>query len=211
MVTAMDTMNSIVTFYQGCPNVVAVARTIAGDDLLRRQQLIEDTCAKGLEAKNKLRSTFFDPQGSCHTIMKIYKSFALLQPAIILNLNAEEVERRITFMCGNIKYLVGIPNIGNRLRNELPRYIELAAQHQGYAGNEPDQLSNWWALVRADLPDWSIVVTCAVLFVPSSAGVERVFSMMTNMFNDNQDGALEDYKEASLMLRYNTIWRNKYI
>lgn len=109
-----------------------------------------------------------------------------------------------------VPFFATLPNFANRLLNEIPLYIQLATNN-GYDGTDRIALANWWSLVRGQLPEWSIVVSCAVLFVPSSAGAERVFSMVSFMFDDGQDAALEDFKEGSLMLRYNTIWRSKYV
>ena len=38
---------------------------------------------------------------------------------------------------------------------------------------------------------------------PSSAAAERVFSILSNSFTDQQEQSLEDYVEASVMLQYN--------
>ncbi len=38
---------------------------------------------------------------------------------------------------------------------------------------------------------------------PSSAASERVFSILKASFEEQQDSALQDYVEASLMLQYN--------
>ena len=40
-----------------------------------------------------------------------------------------------------------------------------------------------------------------------SASAERVFSLLKNAFNDQQDNALKDYLEASVMIRYNNAKR----
>ena len=46
-------------------------------------------------------------------------------------------------------------------------------------------------------PNWPIV----------SASAERVFSLLTNAFGSQQESALQDYLEASVMLRYNNAKR----
>ena len=50
-----------------------------------------------------------------------------------------------------------------------------------------------------------MVTHAAILAIqqPSSAAVERVFSMLNNTFKDQQHNSLQDYLEASIMLRYN--------
>jgi len=42
-----------------------------------------------------------------------------------------------------------------------------------------------------------------LLVQPSSAAVERVFSLLNSGFGDQWEQSLQDYIEASVMLRYN--------
>ena len=41
------------------------------------------------------------------------------------------------------------------------------------------------------------------LIQPSSAAAERVFSLLANSFNNNQESALKDYIQTSVMIQYN--------
>ena len=43
-----------------------------------------------------------------------------------------------------------------------------------------------------------------LLLQPSSAAAERVFSLLSNSFKENQQNALEDYISTSVMLQYNS-------
>ena len=43
---------------------------------------------------------------------------------------------------------------------------------------------------------WAIL-----LLQPSSAAAERVFSLLSNSFKENQQNALEDYNSTSVMLQ----------
>jgi len=45
-----------------------------------------------------------------------------------------------------------------------------------------------------------------ILLVPSSASAERVFSLLSTL-SSQQESALEDYIEASVMIRYNICQR----
>jgi len=45
-----------------------------------------------------------------------------------------------------------------------------------------------------------------ILLVPSSASAERVFSLLSTL-SFQQESALEDYIEASVMIRYNICQR----
>ena len=51
------------------------------------------------------------------------------------------------------------------------------------------------------LPAWAAAVWKVVQ--PSSATSERVFSLLNNSFSHQQNGALQDYMETSIMMQYN--------
>ena len=61
----------------------------------------------------------------------------------------------------------------------------------------------WWSDHEITLPFWSTAVKKIMLVQPSSAPAERVFSLLQNAFNKQQDVALEETVEVSIMLRYN--------
>ena len=86
----------------------------------------------------------------------------------------------------------------SNLKTELPDYLVKAAD----ASAEMAPL-DWWERHVHNLPHWSAAVRKIVLVQPSSAAAERVFSILKASFNEQQDGALQDYLEVSLMLQYN--------
>ena len=90
------------------------------------------------------------------------------------------------------------------LAQELPLY--LAASDGVTVTCEDDKLT-WWANHKETLPLWSSLVKRLLLIQPSSASAERVFSLLTNAFGSQQESALQDYLEASVMLRYNNAKR----
>ena len=67
----------------------------------------------------------------------------------------------------------------------------------------------WWSSNSETLPHWSAVVKKVLLVQPSSAAAERVFSVMESLFNKQQDSALEETVEASVMLSFNGSQRRK--
>ena len=50
---------------------------------------------------------------------------------------------------------------------------------------------------------WTGAFRKVLLVQPSSAAAERVFSLLKATFSDQQDSALQDYLESSIMLQYN--------
>ena len=84
------------------------------------------------------------------------------------------------------------------MKSELPSYLASAS------GVAPDiDPVSWWKHHSADLSHWASAVRLVLLILPSSAEAERVFSLLTCSFGLNQDSALRDYVEVSLMLQYN--------
>ena len=90
------------------------------------------------------------------------------------------------------------------LGTELPAYkaavVELGAGEPKF---EMADIMPFWRRHRDDLPQWCALARVCATIQPSSAAVERAFSILDNSFGDKQAHALEDYKAASCMLQYN--------
>ncbi len=84
------------------------------------------------------------------------------------------------------------------LNVELPIYMAKAD------GVSPtiDKLE-WWKKHSNELPHWSAACKLVLLVQPSSAAAERVFSLLSNSFGEQQTSSLEETIEASIMLQYN--------
>lgn len=83
------------------------------------------------------------------------------------------------------------------LKSELPSYLALAED----LAMDIEPL-DWWERNADKLPCWSAACRKVVLCQPSSACVERVFSLLKH-FTEQQQCALEDYIEVALMMQYN--------
>ena len=90
------------------------------------------------------------------------------------------------------------------LARELPDYLTAA---DGLVMEDEEEKLAWWAANSVRLPHWASLVKTLLLIQPRSASAERVFSLLNNAFTDQQDNALEDYLEASVMIRYNNAKR----
>ena len=85
------------------------------------------------------------------------------------------------------------------LKQELPTYLAKAADTSSSI-----QTLLWWKNNSNELPNWSAAAAKVALVQPSSAAVERVFSLLRCSFGVQQDLTLQDYIECSLMLQYNS-------
>ena len=91
-------------------------------------------------------------------------------------------------------------HIIDNLKSELPHY--LAAVEDINIDIDPLM---WWKDKENNLPFWAAPCRKVLLVQPSSAAVERVFSLLKGSFSCKQTSALEDYSiECSLMLQYNS-------
>ena len=102
----------------------------------------------------------------------------------------EECLEAIPFLTSN--------EVVESLKAELPSYLASAAD----TSDEVLPLE-WWKRNASTLPNWSNAAKNVILMQPSSASAERVFSLLNNSFNDQQDNSLEDYIECSIMLQFN--------
>ena len=92
------------------------------------------------------------------------------------------------------------------LEGELEAYRLHALARFAVVG-ERVSLWDFWCAAALMLPTWWECAQEVAIIAPSSCTVERVFSMLTNMMGDQQESALEDYVAASVMVRYNDVWR----
>ena len=84
------------------------------------------------------------------------------------------------------------------LKLEFPNYVAKAADTSADV-----EVINWWLNHVEDLPHWSSAAQMVALVQPSTAAVERVFSILKASFDPQQDNSLQDYVESSLILQYN--------
>ena len=74
---------------------------------------------------------------------------------------------------------------------------------QDVALESEERQVEWWKVHEEKLPNWSSAVKKVLLIQPSSAAAERVFSLLSASFHKQQESALFDYLQASVMPQYN--------
>lgn len=175
-----------------------------------RNAVLEATCEKARPVGDKFVE-IFSGQGKSAETVTIYQCFhVLLVPWNVRALvgGGQYVDSLLAL----VPYLRTLNTatdhsphpFKDQLMQEAPVYVERAT---GAEPGDEDQILRWWATHKAALPAWYQVFTQCVLLHPNSAAAERVFSLYRWMFSEQQEGALEDYKEASLMMRYNALYR----
>jgi hypothetical protein len=97
------------------------------------------------------------------------------------------------------------PQVLHGLQSELEKYLIVI----GALGAPVHCIESFWHAERKTLPTWHHASTDLMLFQPSSAAVERFFSIFLNVISDNQGKALEDYQSAAMMVNYNQRERKR--
>ena len=99
--------------------------------------------------------------------------------------------------------LKSLPFLGNahvlhNLKAELSSYLAAAS-----SATASINTLEWWASHHE--AHWAAAVQVVSLVQPSSAAVERIFSILKYSFGPQQDNSLQDYVQSSLMLQEQTL------
>jgi hypothetical protein len=134
--------------------------------------------------------------GALSSQIKLYKLCAMLDPQqmALMDVTSATLDEWPAACKGISKYPDLVPGLKASLAAYKSACLELP---------EDFDLIRWWRLNKKDLPFWARLLRLILLLAPSSAAVERVFSIMRRTFGANQDAALGDYVRTSLMLQYN--------
>ena len=94
------------------------------------------------------------------------------------------------------------------LIQELPQLRHLAGLKAPLLANipvkeQPNDLWNWWWMQQDALPNWFKLAKVAVLHQPSSAAIERFFSLIKGSTSKLQAAEDDDTIEARSMCRAN--------
>ena len=169
------------------PNTAAVARQMADADDTRYQQLMAQAKAyQQLMAQAKACIQpglhFFQQKFSMqfHGTVRAFKVARFFCPEQVQHLKPTadclEEFRNFPFLDND--------EINAGLGRELPEYL---AATDGVSLSSDDEKLAWWAAHSKTLPNWSALVKKLLLLQPSSASAERVFSLLNNAFNAQQD------------------------
>lgn len=154
----------------------------------------------------------------------VFKGFSVLDPLQLMKLNNSQVvgllnglregEEILSSGINQIRNFKGVKgfneNVQLALIAQLPAYRLRAEQFAPALlavcqSEQPAKLWEWWWSLRneKDLSQWSLLAHIAVLHQPSSAVVERFFSVYKGMTTSQQCMEEEDTSLLRALLRYN--------
>lgn len=85
------------------------------------------------------------------------------------------------------------------------RVVGLPELPQPAIANDALDLPSFWQSYRDQLPNWYKLAMQSFLVLPSSAPVERLFSVLDRLFHDNQNRTLEDTREAAVKAAFDKV------
>ena len=92
------------------------------------------------------------------------------------------------------------------LERDLPLLLATAhgftADH-GSVDDFTESVLGWYKNHSSEIGALAEASLIVFSFTPSSAAAERVFSLLKALFGSDQDAALADYIQGSMMVRYN--------
>lgn len=179
------------------PSVAANADAL-GIHPLQRDALVEQAAARMAPLYQKMVD---DTGGRLEDTMRILRACRIFNFEFVARTPLEALREEIA-------HVSRIPYCYERL-DALERELEVYSQRALAVPADPrPSLWEFWCAAALALPTWWDCAQEIALITPSSCTVERVFSMLTQRFGDQQERALEDYVLTSTMLRYNEIWHN---
>ena len=163
---------------QNFPNTTAVANKLSSNRPTQKQQLINYATECIKPAIVHFKQKF---EGDLKPIVTGFKYARYFDPAKVSELCPSSAD---------IDQLKAFPFLNDKLEDlkvELPIYMAKAD------GVSPtiDKLE-WWKKHSNELPHWSAACKLVLLVQPSSAAAERVFSLLSNSFGEQQTSSLEE-------------------
>ena len=172
------------------PNLEAVTQRLSSGNMQVQQQLINyaTSCVKpGIQY-------YIDRLNGCmQTPLAAFKAARLFSPQKVQEMQPD---------CTAVDTLLAFPFFYQTtledFKTELPNY--LAAVEDVNPTYDPIE---FWKTHELSLRYWAKAARKVLVVQPSSAASERVFSLLNSSFGHQQNSALQDYIETSLMLQYN--------
>jgi hypothetical protein len=92
---------------------------------------------------------------------------------------------------------------------QIEAYKNIAAQECEKPIDDRETFWFFWMSkqLNTDIGSWYQGAQYIALIQPSSGSSERAFSLAESLFDHTQTSALEDMKEAAVMIRANNNWR----
>lgn len=173
--------------------------------IVRGLQIRRDMCdalAAGFDYLEKRITGNCDAPYSCVAMYEVARVARLFNP----NFAANHLSPPFVDSLSAIIPLVS-HGLLSKLKQELPLYLAAVLSAPIFDTSDvasfTEEITNWWRTNGNSFPTWALAARITFSLTPNSASCERVFSLLKNLFGEQQMSALADYIRAALMLKYN--------
>jgi hypothetical protein len=175
---------------------------------------IEDVAKSLVSAASNVVSSFERAVlAEMSSLLPLHRAAGLLHPARYL-WEHEKADFTVTLHAcvDTLTRLKGIVNrdvLRGQLLGEHPEYVRAAKEWKVSIGAEPggdtpSRLWDWWRAISARVPAWFTVAKILVLLQPSSAAIERFYSLVKANSDETQGAESQETLASRCMLMYNT-------
>lgn len=150
---------------------------------------------------------YFKDKVVAHPTMALYRAAMYGNPEYMCKYNVTSTQelRNAVQPLVTVKFIK--IELVNAMVNELAEYQLVCDEASTWTSLTYQQrlqkIEDYWAIKRVKLAAWTEFAHTCMLLQPSSACVERAFSILKYIFTDQQSSSLGDLIETTLMLRYN--------
>jgi len=218
-----EVKNLLQDFVEGrklLPRVTTTSLELFPNDIDLREEKYYETSSKILSCLQKMNDSTNLSDKHLSTLTT-FRACRILDYRFIAKTPYESIVHTLpnNQVQGEIVQLLHLPFILNDIHLQ-PFVVEMQSYHeisratvQSQTGEEDDDPAKnilcFWKRNVLTLPNFAELARKIACLSPSSATVERLFSLLSS-FNDNQGSALADYAKARCMIRYNHIFRERY-
>ena len=202
--TTVDEKDDLIALSEHLPavheNALALCESSTSDEY---KEIMSKAVLACSTARNKMRNLNDD---SYENTLRILRACRFFNYEYCASRSRTELVEEVTHLY-SVAYFSD-EEVLKGLKRELSDYIAAAKEFQAVDEDE-DHLWTFWRQNRQRLPLLFKAAREVATTQPSSAAIERLFSYLTNGFNDNQKQALEDIKATQVMVRHNESMRGK--
>lgn len=185
------------------PNMEAIIREsttkLKGVALELKKQEMRSLCMTWIEDLRQYSWERFGGHDDAkfRTQLLLFKAARAITPSFVAM--HEDMQTMSESMEGLRAFNFVTPAVFTNLLAELPRYFSTVKSLPDLSTSTRD----FWLCNKDELPSWFDLVRKLWLLQPSSAMMERAFSVMNNVFGKQQTNMLNDLFELTVMLRFN--------
>ena len=147
------------------------------------------------KVKKYFRKHFIGPSAEFAVQMRVFECARMFDPLL-----ACQLKITVRDLCEALPFLQPLEADLNAQR---AAYLLQASVYKIPAEENGGHTLQWWMLHGNKVPAWKLAARMVFSMSPSSAAVERVFSLLSNVVLDTQESMKVDYLRLVLMLGYN--------